>query len=123
MNKILIVDDDSDSRKLLHDLLAFFQYEVAEAPNGEEGIRMAAAWKPDLILMDIQMPVMNGLTTIKVLKDNPSTRGIKIIAVTSFAMRSEQEEIVRAGVDGYLAKPIHTRELMELVRKIMGERS
>lgn len=123
MKKILIVDDDDNNRKLLRDLLVFFQYEVAEAPDGEEGIRMAATWKPDLILMDIQMPVMNGLTTIKVLKENPSTRGIKIIAVTSFAMKSEQEEIVRAGVDGYLAKPIHTRELMELVKKIMGERN
>lgn len=122
MTKILIVDDDDNNRILLRDLLIFFQYEVAEAPDGEEGIRMAIAWKPDLILMDIQMPVMNGLTAIKVLKDNPSTRGIKIIAVTSFAMKSEQEEIVRAGVDGYLAKPIHTRELMELVKKIMGER-
>ncbi|MEN3189282.1 MAG: response regulator [Atribacterota bacterium] len=73
--------------------------------------------------MDIQMPAMDGLTVIKILKDNPSTRGIKIIAVTSFAMKSEREEIVCAGMDGYLAKPIHTRELMELVKKIMGERS
>ncbi len=119
--KILIVEDNENNRRLIRDVLLYYGHEIIEAGNGEEGIRMAREHKPDLIFMDIQMPVMNGYEATKALKNSPDTKHIKIVAVTSFAMSGDREQILKAGADDYISKPINTRELPELVKKLIGE--
>jgi two-component system cell cycle response regulator DivK len=117
--KILIVEDNEKNRTLVKDVLEYHGYEVIEAGNGKEGIKIAKENKPDLILMDIQMPVMSGYDAIKILKNNPETKDIKIIALTSFAMKGDKEKIMEEGFDGYVAKPIDIRRLPELVKKAL----
>lgn len=120
--KILVVEDNKKNRLLLKDILMYYGYEVIEAVNGEEGVRLAIEHKPDLILMDIQMPVMNGFRAVEALKDNPDTKHIKIVAVTSFAMKGDRKKILKAGFDGYIAKPIDTEQLPEIVKELIGLR-
>ena len=117
MKKILIVEDNEKNRLLIKDILLYYGYEVIEAENGKEGLEQAKKHLPDLILLDIQMPVMDGFTAIKMLKDDPATKNIKIIALTSFAMKGDRENIMEAGFDDYIAKPFDTRKLPEMVKK------
>ena len=116
-HKILIVEDNENNRSLLGDILTFHDYEVSVAADGQEGVALARKLMPDLILMDIQMPGMDGMTAAGILKRDPVTSGLKIIALTSFAMQGDQEKILTAGFDGYLSKPINTRELLGLVKR------
>lgn len=118
--KVLIIEDNQANLTLVRDLLAHHGYETLEATNGEEGIRIAAERLPNLILMDIQMPVMNGFTAIERLRGDPRTKDIKIIAVTSFAMTGDRERVLKTGADEYISKPIDTRKLPALVKKIIG---
>jgi len=118
--KILIVEDIPMNRRLIRDILIYYGYEIIEAENGEEAVRIAKEQKPDLIIMDIQMPVMNGLEAIKILRNDPATKDIKIIAVTSFAMAGDREKVLAAGFDDYISKPLNTRELPEMVKKLLG---
>jgi two-component system, cell cycle response regulator DivK len=120
-HKILIVEDNENNRCLFRDVLTFHGYEIALACDGQEGVDMARALAPDLVLMDIQMPGMDGMTAGAILKGDPATSGLTIIALTSFAMRGDREKILAAGFDGYLAKPISTRELPNLVKQWLGE--
>jgi two-component system cell cycle response regulator DivK len=113
---ILIVEDNEDNRVLFVDVLAIHGYDITTAINGKEGVRLARQMMPDLILMDIQMPVMDGITAASILKADQATSGLKIIALTSFAMRGDEEKFLAAGFNGYLCKPINTRELPDLVR-------
>lgn len=115
--KILVVEDNGKNRLLIKDILLYHGYEVIEAENGKEGVELAKKHLPDLILMDIQMPVMDGFLAIKMLKDDPATKNIKIIALTSFAMKGDRENIMEAGFDDYIAKPFDTRKLPEMVKK------
>jgi two-component system cell cycle response regulator DivK len=119
--KILVVEDNDQNRLLMADVLRPFGYEMLEAKDGEEGVRMAKEHKPDLIFMDLHMPVMDGLTATSLLKSDPETKHIKIIAVTSFAMKGDMEKILAAGCADYIAKPVNTRQLPEIVMKILGE--
>ncbi|MCG2722977.1 MAG: response regulator [Thermodesulfovibrionales bacterium] len=119
--KILIVEDNENNRRLVREVLVYYGYETIEAGNGEEGIKIAKEHKPDLIFMDIQMPVMNGYEAIKSLKNDPDTKHIKIVALTSFAMLGDREKSLEAGADDYMAKPINTRELPEKVKKLLSE--
>ena len=119
--KILIVEDNENNRSLFRDVLTFHGYEITVAADGQEGVDMARALAPDLILMDIQMPGMDGITAGSILKGDPATSALKIVALTSFAMRGDREKIMAAGFDGYLSKPISTRELPLLVEKWLGE--
>jgi len=118
--KILIVEDIPMNRRLIRDILIYYGYEIIEAENGEEAVRIAREQKPDLIIMDLQMPVMNGLDAIKILKSDPVTKDIKVIAVTSFAMAGDREKVLAAGFDDYISKPLNTRELPEMVKKLLG---
>jgi len=121
-HKILIVEDNTNNCRLLRDILSFHGYEVSVASDGQEGVALAMELMPDLILMDIQMPGMDGMTAGQILKKNPATSGLKIIALTSFAMQGDQDKFMTAGFDGYLAKPISTRELPELIKRwLSGE--
>jgi len=112
---ILIVEDNENNSCLLKDILLYYGYQVAVASDGQEGVALARELIPDLILMDIQMPGLDGATATGILKQTPETRGIKIIALTSFAMSGDQEKFMESGFDGYLTKPINTRELPGLV--------
>ena len=118
--KILIVEDIAMNRRLIRDILTYHGYEVIEAENGEEAVRIAREQKPDLIIMDLQMPVMNGYEAIKVLKSDPVTKNIKILAVTSFAMAGDRETALETGADGYISKPINTRDLPKVVERLLG---
>jgi two-component system cell cycle response regulator DivK len=116
-HKILIVEDNVNNRCLFRDILTFHGYEVSVAADGEEGVALARDLMPDLILMDIQMPGMDGMTAGGILKGDPATSALKIIILTSFAMRGDQDKFMAAGFDGYLSKPINTRELPGLVKQ------
>ena len=118
-HKILIVEDNEKNRVLIRDILKYYGYEVIEALNGEEGVKAAKKEMPDLIVMDIQMPVMDGFTATQALKSDPVTKGIKIIALTSFAMKGDKEKVMDAGFDDYIAKPVDTRELPRMIQGIL----
>lgn len=118
-HRILVVEDNPQNRMLLKDLLEFHGFEILEAANGEEGIAAARKEMPDLILMDLQMPVLDGFAAGKTLKDDPATQHIKIIAVTSFAMVGDRERVMTAGFDNYISKPIDTRGLPTLLKKML----
>jgi len=121
-HNILIVEDNDNNRSLFRDILMFHGYDVSVATDGREGVALARELMPDLILMDIQMPGMDGLTAGGILKGDPATSALKIIALTSFAMRGDQEKFLAAGFDGYLSKPINTRELPGLVKQWLDGR-
>ncbi len=118
-SRILIVEDNAQNRLLMVDILTAHGFEVLEARDGREGIHLAKQDRPDLILLDMQMPVMDGMEAARILKADPDTRAIKILAVTSFAMKGDRERILAVGVDEYIAKPIDTRELPLLTRRML----
>jgi two-component system, cell cycle response regulator DivK len=120
-HKILIVEDIPNNLTLLRDILTFHDYEVAVACDGQEGVDLARELMPDLILMDIQMPGLDGMAAGRILKGDPATCGLKIIALTSFAMQGDREKFMAAGFDGYFAKPISTREFPGLVKRWLEE--
>lgn len=113
--KILIAEDNELNRILLRDILQYHGYEITEAANGEEAIREAEAHLPDLIFMDIQMPVMDGYKAIKALKSDSKTKHIIIVALTSFAMAGDEDKFLAAGAEHYITKPIDTVQLPVLV--------
>mgnify|MGYP001588090852 CR=1 FL=1 len=119
---ILIADDDAKHRKLLSDVLQADGYATLTAENGERAIEMARSAKPGLILMDIQMPVLDGLSAVKVLKADRDTRLIPMIAITALAMRADRERMLAAGFDEYLSKPIGIKKLCaEVKRHLAGK--
>ena len=120
MKKILVVEDTEDNRQILRDLLGMAGYDMIEANDGAEGVAQATAHKPDLILMDIQMPVMDGYEATRQIKANPELKAIPILAVTSYALSGDEEKARAAGCDGYIAKPYSPRQMLAKVREIVG---
>lgn len=118
---ILIADDDKKSIKLLRDVLQASGYSVAVARDGRETVALAQARKPDLILMDIRMPVMDGIAAMKELKADPNTDRIPIIAITAHAMRGDKERFIQQGFDDFLAKPVDIHVLLDRVRLHLHE--
>lgn len=116
---ILIVEDQPLNRKLVRDVLQAKGYRTVEAETGEDGVRTAIEQRPDLILMDIQLPGINGIEALKRLRANPDTRAIPVIAVTASAMQQNRTEIIAAGFDGYQAKPINIVAFLETVREAL----
>ena len=116
---ILIVEDDPKSLKLFRDLLGVSGFATLTATDGKQGVELARMHKPALILMDVQMPVMDGLQATRILKADPQTCGIPILSLTSHAMRDEEERILSAGCDGYMAKPIDTRAFLKVVNDLL----
>lgn len=116
---ILIVEDDPKNLTLFRDLLQRVGYTTIEAENGREGVNLARANKPALILMDIQLPVMDGLKATKILKSDAKTKNIPILALTSYAMKGDRDKILQAGCDGYLAKPVDVREFLATVARYL----
>ena len=117
---ILIVEDNPKNTKLMRIVLQFKGYEILEAETGEAGVELARQRHPALILMDVQLPGIDGREAMKVLKTDASTRQIPIIVVTSFAMKGDRESLLADGFDGYLAKPIDIKELPRVVAKYLG---
>jgi two-component system cell cycle response regulator DivK len=116
---ILIVEDNEKNRKLVRDTLQFKGYRTLEAESAEEGIRLAQASPPDLILMDIQLPGMDGITALGRLRAEASTRHIPVMAVTASAMTHDRQKILAAGFDGYQSKPISVKEFLVAVRQLL----
>ena len=112
---ILIVEDNEKNIKLVRDLLQFNGYETIVAMTAEEGIEIAGTHHPALILMDIQLPGMDGLSATKILKEDPSIKDTVIIALTSHAMEGDDKKVREAGCDGYITKPIDTRNFLKTV--------
>jgi two-component system cell cycle response regulator DivK len=104
--RILMVEDTEDNRQIIRDLMATTEYELIEAADGVAGVAAAAAVMPDLILMDIQLPVIDGYEATRRIKANPELRHIPIIAVTAYALSGDEAKALAAGCDGYLAKPV-----------------
>jgi len=119
--RILIVEDNVINRKIMRDLLRIHHYETFEAVNGLEGVRVAKELLPDLIMMDIQLPELDGYSATKQIKAHAQTQKIPIIAVTSFAMRGEAEKAKEAGCDAYITKPIDIRQVILKVREFLPE--
>jgi two-component system cell cycle response regulator DivK len=117
--KILVIEDNEQNRILMRQILNYQDYVVLEAADGAAGLKMAEEHMPDLILLDLQMPVMGGFAVIAELRKKPELRRLKVIAVTSFAMKGDREKALKAGFDEYVTKPIDTRKFVELVKNII----
>ncbi|NLE09709.1 MAG: response regulator [Dehalococcoidales bacterium] len=118
--KILIVEDDPKNMTLFRDVLQVSGYETIEAIDGRQGVHLAATEKPDLILMDIQIPHIDGLEATRIIKADEATRHIPIVALTAYAMKGDEERILNAGCDGYIAKPITIDTFLEKVAEYLG---
>ena len=115
--RVLVIEDTEDNRQIVRDLLTNAGYEIVEAEDGESGVAMAASVRPDVILMDIQLPVMDGYEAARRIKADPTTAHIPIIAVTSYALAGDEAKTRDAGCDGYIAKPFSPRLLLAKVRE------
>jgi two-component system, cell cycle response regulator DivK len=119
--RILVVEDQDDLRGVLRDLLTGSGYTVDEAADGQAGIAKAKSDRPDLILMDIQLPVMDGYEATRQIKSDPSLARIPIIAVSSFAMKGDEEKARGAGCDHYVTKPYSPLQLLRIIRGFLGD--
>ncbi len=117
--RILVVEDTEDNRRILRDLLSHAGYELIEAHDGEAGVRMALQERPDLILMDIQLPIIDGYEAVRRIKANPDTAAIPIVAVTSYAMATDEAKALAVGCSAYVAKPFSPREILSKIRAFL----
>ena len=123
MSLILIVEDNERNLKLVRDVLQVKGYATIEAGSAEDGIKLALEKKPDLVLMDIHLPGMNGIEALGVLRANPATAAIPVIAVTASVMQQDRKQITEAGFDAYVGKPINLKEFLDAVRHALeGDR-
>lgn len=120
---ILVVDDNPINLKLAGDLLELEAFEVRRAADAESALEMIRNKHPDLILMDVALPGMDGLTLTRVLKESPGTEHIVIVALTAFAMKGDHEKILAAGCDTYITKPINTRSFPDQVKQILADKT
>ena len=118
--RILVIEDNEDNRRIVRDLLASVGYEMIEAVTGEEGLRMAETHRPDVILMDIQLPGLDGYEVTRRIKANPALRHITIIAVTSYALSGDDVKAFEAGCDAYFAKPYDPIALLAKIREYLA---
>ena len=118
---VLIVEDNELNMKLFRDLIEASGYETIQTRNGTEALDLARAHRPDLILMDIQLPEVSGLEVTKWLKDDQDLKSIPVVAVTAFAMKGDEERIRQGGCEAYLSKPISVTKFIETVRAYLGE--
>ena len=118
--RVLVIEDQEDNRRIVRDLLTSVGYEIIEAVTGEEGVAMAEAQHPDLILMDIQLPGLDGYEATRRIKANPALRQIPIIAVTSYALSGDDVKAREAGCDAYISKPYSPRQLLAKIREYLS---
>jgi len=122
MKLILIVEDNDKNLKLVRDVLQVKGYATLEAGNAEDGIALARARLPDLVLMDIQLPGMSGIEAIGLLRADPATAAIPVVAVTASVMPQDRNKITEAGFDAYVGKPINLKEFLDTVRNMLERR-
>ena len=118
--RILLIEDQEDSRKIVRDLVTASGYELIEATTGEEGLALAERERPDLILMDVQLPGIDGYEVTRRIKADPKLRHIPIIVVTSYALSGDDKKAFAAGGDGYVTKPFSTRLLLAKIREYLS---
>jgi two-component system, cell cycle response regulator DivK len=117
---VLVVEDNEKNLKLVRDVLQFAGYEVVVATTAEQGVAMAVEQPPDLVLMDLRLPGMDGTAAMQVLRESAPTRAVPVVAVTAYAMKEDRVQALDAGFDGYLEKPIDVRALPGLVRGFLA---
>jgi len=118
--RVLIVEDNELNMKLFHDLLDAHGYEILQTRDGIEALELARSERPDLILMDIQLPEVSGLEVTKWLKEDDSLKSIPVIAVTAFAMKGDEEKIRQGGCEAYIAKPISVTQFLDTVQRFLS---
>jgi two-component system, cell cycle response regulator DivK len=121
MSLILIIEDNEKNMKLVRDVLQFKGYQTIEAMTGTEGVRLAREKRPDLVLMDIQLPDIDGITALAQIRGNPDTANMAVIAVSASVMPDEQQRIVASGFDAYITKPINVKGFVETVERFAGK--
>jgi len=123
MSKILIAEDNAVNRELLRELLEMDDHIVVEACNGEEALRFLDDSKPEILLLDLGMPVMDGYVTIRKIRENPDLAGLPVLAVTAYAMQGDKERILSCGFDGYLSKPIDPKLLYQELNRLLSAKT
>ncbi|MEQ1807448.1 MAG: response regulator [Burkholderiaceae bacterium] len=121
MSTILIVEDNEKNMKLVRDILQHKGYTTLEAVNGLDGVRLAVEHKPDLVLMDIQLPDIDGITALRRIREDPLLDAIPVLAVSASVMPEEQKKIVTSGFDAYVTKPIALKSFLETVQRFLSE--
>ena len=121
MTKILIAEDNAVNRELLRELLEIRGHTVAEACDGEEALRIIERTQPDLVLLDIGMPLLDGFAVIRKIRENPRFASMPVVAVTAYAMQGDREKILSAKFDGYLSKPIDARSLVQELDRVLSQ--
>jgi len=119
----LVVEDNPLNLKLLRDVLIHAGFDVVEARSGEDGVARAMEFRPDLILMDLQLPGIDGTQAMRMIKGSPIGSDVPVVALTAFAMSEDRERALRSGFDGYLSKPISVRDLPRRLTEFLPERS
>ena len=120
IKRILVVEDQEDNRQIIRDLLSATDYEITEAESGEQALEAVAKQRPDLILMDIQLPGIDGYETTRRIKADPALRSITIIAVTSYALSGEEQKAQAAGCDAFVPKPYSPRQLLAKILQYLS---
>jgi two-component system cell cycle response regulator DivK len=118
--RILIVEDTQDNRQIMRDILTNAGFDIAEAHDGLAAVRMASELRPDLIIMDIQLPILDGYEATRLIRADPALHQVPIIAVTSYALSGDEGKARTAGCNGYIAKPFSPRQLLANVREFLG---
>jgi two-component system cell cycle response regulator DivK len=122
MTNILVAEDNPVDRELLRELLEARGYNVMEAPDGQEALRMIEESRPDILLVDIGMPVLGGFAVMRKIRENPNLATLMVLAVTAYAMQGDRENVFDAGFDGYLSKPINARDLANELERLLHKR-
>lgn len=120
--KVLVVEDNFMNKILVREILALHGYEIIEAKSGTEAIKTLNTHRPDIILMDIHLPEMDGITATRIIKSDERNRDIPVLALTASAMKGEEENLISKGFDGYVAKPIDKKRLLETISESLGAR-
>jgi len=123
MSLVLIIEDNEKNLELVRDILQAKGYRTLEAGTAEDGLEIARGQAPDLVLMDIQLPGMDGIQALKALRDNPATAALPVVAITASVMKADREQIMRAGFDGFIEKPITVRSFLEVVEGALQTRT
>lgn len=121
MTKVLVAEDSPINRELLRELLEARGYEVFEACNGQEALELSTQIEPDVLLLDIGMPVLDGFATVRKLRESNSPPRLPVLAVTAYAMRGDRENILNSGFDGYISKPIEANTLFKQIDQLLSK--
>ena len=119
MSKILVAEDNLPNRELIREILESCGHEVIEAEDGQQALERLKDTKPDLVLLDIQMPVLDGYAVVRHLRQIPRLAGLKIVALTAYAMQGDRDRVLESGFDGYLIKPVDIAKLTEEIRELL----